>query len=129
MFCLCIQKSVPMCEKSRFLIQTAYQRTVPEPLQKRRTVPTYRTRTITKKPYRTSVPSFLAKIEEYRTAPTYRTQGLREKIFQAVRRSIPGPQILLAPPSLIGAHPLNHFLSDGYRSSLKSEGITIFPFS
>ena len=36
-----------------------YQRTVPAPLQKRRTVPTYRTRTNTKK--------------AYRTAPTYRT--------------------------------------------------------
>ena len=32
-----------MCEKSGILIQTAYQRTVPIPIQKRRTVPTYRT--------------------------------------------------------------------------------------
>ena len=55
-----------MCEKFGFLIQTAYQRTVPEPLRKRRTVPTYRTRT--KKAYRTSVPYFLAKMEAYRTA-------------------------------------------------------------
>ena len=32
----------------------------------KRTVPTYRTRTITKKAYRISVPYFLAKIKEYR---------------------------------------------------------------
>ena len=37
------------------------------------TVPTYRTRTITKKAYRTSVPYFLAKIEAYLTVLTYRT--------------------------------------------------------
>ena len=46
---------------------TSYQRTVPVPLQKRRTIPTYRTRTITEKAYRTSVPYFLAKIKAYRT--------------------------------------------------------------
>ena len=62
-----------MCKKSGFLIQRAYQRTVPVPSQKRRIVPTYRTRTITKKTYRTSVPYFLAKIEAYCTASTYRT--------------------------------------------------------
>ena len=39
----------------------------------RRTVPTYRTRSITKKAYRTSVPYFLAKIEGYRTYVPYRT--------------------------------------------------------
>ena len=39
----------------------------------KRTVPTYRTRTITKNAYRTSVPYFLAKIESYRTVPTYHT--------------------------------------------------------
>ena len=33
----------------------------------KRTVPAYRTRTIPKKAYRTSVPYFLAKIEAYRT--------------------------------------------------------------
>ena len=38
-----------------------------------KSVPTYRTRTITKKAYRTSAPYFFAKIEAYRTAPTYRT--------------------------------------------------------
>ena len=42
-----------------FLIQTAYQRTVPAPLQK--------------KAYRISVPYFLAKIEAYRTKVLYRT--------------------------------------------------------
>ena len=36
---------------------------------KRRTVPTYRTCTILKKAYRTSVPYFLAKIEAYRAVP------------------------------------------------------------
>ena len=36
-------------------------------------VPTYRTRTNTKKTYRTNVPYFLAEIEAYRTIPTYRT--------------------------------------------------------
>ena len=34
-----------MSEKLGFLIQTAYQRTVPVPSQKRHAVPTYRTRT------------------------------------------------------------------------------------
>ena len=42
----------------------------------KRTVPTYRTRTITKNAYRTSVPYFLAKIEAYRTVPTYRTSAI-----------------------------------------------------
>ena len=58
-----------MCEKCRIFNSNS--------------VPTYRTRTITKKAYRTSVqypyhykksvPYFLAKIEAYRTVPTYRT--------------------------------------------------------
>ena len=39
----------------------------------KRTAPTYRTRTITRKAYRNSVPYFLAEIEAYRTALTYRT--------------------------------------------------------
>ena len=65
-------KKPAQCAKSLgFLIQRAYQRTVPVPLQERRTVPTYRTRTITKKTHRTSVPYFLAKIEVYCTVPTY----------------------------------------------------------
>ena len=38
----------------------------------KRTVPTSRTRTITKKAYRTSVRYFLVKIEEYRTVLMYR---------------------------------------------------------
>ena len=42
-----------MCKSLEFLIQRAYQGTVPVLLQNRRTVPTYRTRTITKKAYRT----------------------------------------------------------------------------
>ena len=47
----------------------AYHTNVPYPYhyKKRRTIPTYRTRTITKKAYHTSVPYFLAKIEAYRT--------------------------------------------------------------
>ena len=53
------------------------------------------------------------------------SQGFGEKIFQGVRRSIPGPQILLGPQALSGPMPLNHFLSDGCRFSFKSEGITI----
>ena len=39
----------------------------------KRTIPTYRTRTNTKKAYRTSVPHFLANIEAYRTVLTYHT--------------------------------------------------------
>ena len=39
----------------------------------KRTKPTYRTRTISKNAYRTSVPYFLAKIVAYRTVLTYRT--------------------------------------------------------
>ena len=69
-----------MCEKSGVLIQTAYQRTVLVPLEKRHTIPMYHTRTIAKKAYRNGVPYYLAKIEAYctytphlRTAPTYRT--------------------------------------------------------
>ena len=56
-------------------------------------------------------------------------QGLGEKIFQGVRRSLSGPQILLGPPSpkpYQGPMPLNHFLSDRCRSSFKSEGITVY---
>ena len=56
-------------------------------------------------------------------------QGLREKIFQGVRRSIPGSQILSGLPSRIIPMPLNNFLSDGCRSSFKSEGMTIFAYS
>ena len=37
----------------------------------KRTVPTYHTRTTTKKAYRTSVPYFLAEIEAYRTYVPY----------------------------------------------------------
>ena len=37
-------------------------------------------------------------------------QGLRENFFQGIRRSIPGPQILLgAPEASSGPMPLNHF--------------------
>ena len=35
--------------------------------------------------------------------------GPREKIFQGVQRSIPGLQILLAPPNLIGTHAVKSF--------------------
>ena len=66
---------------------------------------------------------------KYRTGPITSNQGLREKIFLGVRRLIPDPQILLGPPSLIGAHAVKSFLSDGCRSSFKSEGITIFAYS
>ena len=68
LFFASVYKKLEQCAKSLgFLIQRAYQSTVPVPLQKRRTVPTYRTRTITIKTYRTSVPYFLPKIEAYRT--------------------------------------------------------------
>ena len=40
-----------------------------------------------------------------------------------------GPQIFLGPQALSGPMPLNHFLSDGCRSSFKGEGITIFAYS
>ena len=66
------KNSVQRAKSLGFLTQTAYQRTVPVPSQKKRTVPTYRTRTITKKAYRISIPYFLAKIEADRTVPTYR---------------------------------------------------------
>ena len=56
-------------------------------------------------------------------------QGLREKIFQEVRRSIPGPQILLGPQALSGLPSSNHFLSDGCKSSFKNKGITMFAYS
>ena len=52
-FCLCIQKADAMCEKSGIFNSNH--------------VPTYRTRNITKKAYRTSVLYFFAKIEAYRT--------------------------------------------------------------
>ena len=35
--------------------------------------------------------------------------GPQREIFQGVRRSIPGPQILLDLPSLIGAHAVKSF--------------------
>ena len=44
-------------------------------------------------------------------------QGLREKIFQGVRRSIPGPPSLIGDPCR-----LIIFCPMGYRSSFKSEG-------
>ena len=37
------------------------------------------------------------------------SQGLREKHFQEARRSILDPQILLGPPSIIGAHAVKSF--------------------
>ena len=58
-FCLCVQKAGAKCEKSGIFNS--------------KSVLTYRTRIITKKAYRTSVPYYLAKIEAYRTVPTYRT--------------------------------------------------------
>ena len=64
-----------------------------------------------------------------RTRPPYNLstgQGLREKIFQGVRRSIQGVQILLGPQALSGHMLLNHFLSNGCRSLFKSAGITIY---
>ena len=92
------------CAKSLgFLIQTAYQRTVPVPSQKRRTVPTYRTRTITKKAYRTSVPYFLAKIEAYRTVPTYRTVL---------------PSLLVISERAVNAANVEKYLSEKERSIL-----------
>ena len=60
------------------------------------------------------------------TAKATDRQGLREKIFQVVQRSIPGPKSYWAPQALLGPMPLNHFLSDGCRSSFKSEGTTIY---
>ena len=39
------------------------------------------------------------------------------------------PNLIEPPHALSGPMPLNHFLSDGSRSSFKSEGITIFPYS
>ena len=42
----------------------------------------------------------------------YHLPGPQREIFQGVRRSIPGPKILLGPPSLIAAHSLNRFLAD-----------------
>ena len=41
-----------------------------------------------------------------------------------------GPPNFIEPPKPYrGPMPLNHFLSDGCRSSFKSEGITIFAYS
>ena len=57
-FCLCIRKSGAMCEMSGIFNSNF--------------VPTYRTCTITKQSYCTSVPYFLAKIEAYRTNVPYR---------------------------------------------------------
>ena len=48
-------------------------------------------------------------------------QSLREKIFQGVRWSIPGPQILLSPQTLSGSMPLNHFCWMGVDLHLKVE--------
>ena len=69
---LCIQKFGAMCKKSGILNSNS--------------VPTYRTRTITKKAYRTSSPYFLAKIQAYSTVPTYRTVLLSELFRDLVRR-------------------------------------------
>ena len=70
MFCVCIQKTGAMCEKSGDFNSRAYRiRTF--------TKKAYRTNVLYpyhyKKGYRTSVPYFLAKIEAYSTVPTYHT--------------------------------------------------------
>ena len=40
------------------------------------------------------------------------------------------PQNLIGPPQAFsGPMPLNHFLSNGCRSSFKSEGLAIFAYS
>ena len=39
------------------------------------------------------------------------------------------PKFYWPPQALLGAMPLNHFLSDGCRSSFKSEEITVFAYS
>ena len=57
------------------------------------------------------------------------TRASERKFSGRARRSIPGPQILLSPQALSGPMPLNHVLAAGYRSSFKSEGITIFAYS
>ena len=57
----------------------------------KRTVPKYRTRNITKKAYRTSVPYFLAKIEAYRTVTTYRTAILAGRVEKILTGSISAP--------------------------------------
>ena len=66
------QKSASKAQK-RAILHTSQAnggaRAPPPPWLRYCTVPMYRTRTITKKAYRTSVPYFLAKIEAYCTVP------------------------------------------------------------
>ena len=66
-FCLCIQKSGAMYEKSGIFNSNSVPTYRTRTITNKHTVPTYRTRTITKKAYRTNVLYLLAKIEAYRT--------------------------------------------------------------
>ena len=66
-----------VCLEFAYYISRTLSRTIPAYHTSvqflKRTVPTYRTHTITKKAYRTSVPFFLAKIEVYCTYVLCRT--------------------------------------------------------
>ena len=48
------------------------------------------------------------------------------KFSRGYERRYRAPKSHYAPQALSWPMPLNHFLSDGCRSSFKSEGITIF---
>ena len=81
-----------MCEKSGVFNSKSIPKYCTVPLQKRRTVPTYRTRTITKKTYRTSVPYFLAKIEAARTVSTYQRWSRGHKARGQGHKKNPRPR-------------------------------------
>ena len=49
-----------------------------------------------------------------------------ERNFPGGTKVDTGPPNLIGPQALSGPMPLNHFLSDGCKSSFKSEGITIY---
>ena len=51
------------------------------------------------------------------------------KFFRGYEGQYWAPKSYWAPQASSGPMPLNHFLSDGCRSSFKSEGITIFAYS
>ena len=82
------------------------------------------------------------RVTKMRVEPTIMRSWLSEKrrlypLGRASERKISrgyegryrAPKCYWAPQALSGPTPLNHFLSDGCRSSFKSEGIAIFAYT
>ena len=69
-----------------------------------------------------------AKIEflQLREDACLKTRASERKLSRGYEGRYRAPKSDWAPQALSGPIPLNHFLSDGCRSSFKTEGITIY---